>query len=280
MALFTDTRRLLAAAAVASAAAASPVVTAPAAANPDLLVAPTRVVLENQRGGEVILNNIGAEPATYRISLELKRMTPDGQLEEVDPASADPREQAALSMISYAPRRVTLAPDQPQAIRIGIRPPADLPDGEYRAHMLFQGVPDVAPVTEAPTPGEGFSIALTPIYGVSIPIIVRKGQLKAAATIGTVRVVDSDGRKALAVDLARSGDRSIYGRLQVRVAGRGEPVFTANGVAIYGELGSRTFVLPIDEVQAAALHGPVTVDYLESRDGDYFQLASTSVTLP
>lgn len=280
MALFTDTRRLLAAAAVASAAAASPVVTAPAMANPDLLVAPTRVVLENQRGGEVILNNIGAQPATYRISLELKRMTPDGQLEEVDPASADPREQAALSMISYAPRRVTLAPDQPQAIRIGIRPPADLPDGEYRAHMLFQGVPDVAPVTDAPIPGAGFSIALTPIYGVSIPIIVRKGQLKAAATIGAVRVVDSDGRKALAVDLARSGDRSIYGRLQVRAPGRGEPVFTANGVAIYGELGSRTFVLPIDETQAAALHGPVTVDYLESRDGDYSQLASTSVTLP
>ena len=274
MALFTDTRRLLAAAAVAAAAAS------PAAANPDLLVAPTRVVLDNQRGGEVILNNIGAAPASYRISLELRRMTADGQLEEVDPASADPHERAALAMISYAPRRVTLAPDQPQAIRIGVRPPADLPDGEYRAHMLFQGIPDAAPVTDEPVPGQGFSIALTPIYGVSIPIIVRRGRLTAAAAIANVRVVEADGRPALSLDLARSGERSIYGRLRVLAPGRAEPVYSVNGVAIYGELDGRTLTLPVDADTAAALHGPVTVEYAESRDGDFTRLASASVTLP
>ena len=278
MPLFTDTRRLLAAAATTAAVAGA--AASPAAANPDLLVAPTRVVLDNQRGGEVILNNIGATPATYRVSLELRRMNAEGQLEEVDLASADPREQAALAMISYAPRRVTLAPDQPQAIRIGIRPPAGLADGEYRAHMLFQGIPDVDAVTDAPEPGGGFSIALTPVYGVSIPIIVRQGRLKAAAAIGAVRVVEADGRPALSVDLARSGDRSIYGRLQVRAPGQAEPVFAVNGVAIYGELDGRTVTVPISDEAAAALHGPVTVDYLESRDGDFVQLASTSVTLP
>ena len=30
----------------------------------DLLVAPTRLVLDGRRGAEVILNNIGTEPAT------------------------------------------------------------------------------------------------------------------------------------------------------------------------------------------------------------------------
>ena len=58
---------------------------APAQAAGDLLVAPTRVVLDGDRGTEVILNNIGSETATYRISLELRRMTPDGRLEEVRP---------------------------------------------------------------------------------------------------------------------------------------------------------------------------------------------------
>ncbi|MGN6288439.1 MAG: fimbrial biogenesis chaperone, partial [Sphingopyxis terrae] len=37
----------------------------------DLLVAPTRVILDGSRGTEVVLNNIGAEPATYRVSLEV-----------------------------------------------------------------------------------------------------------------------------------------------------------------------------------------------------------------
>ena len=44
-------------------------------------------------------------------------------------------------MIVYAPRRVTLAPRQPQSIRIAARAPQGLPDGEYRVHMLFRAIP-------------------------------------------------------------------------------------------------------------------------------------------
>ena len=54
----------------------------------DLLVAPTRLVLDGRRGTEVILNNIGDEPATYRISVEFRRMTPDGRLVDVTEPSA------------------------------------------------------------------------------------------------------------------------------------------------------------------------------------------------
>ena len=49
----------------------------------DLLVAPTRIVLDGRKGAEVILNNIGDEPATYRVSVEFRRMTPDGGLVDV-----------------------------------------------------------------------------------------------------------------------------------------------------------------------------------------------------
>src|SRR5574339_368409 len=74
----------------------------------DLLVAPTRIVLNGSRGTEILLNNIGEDVATYRISVELRRMSPDGMLHDVtDPSAA---EQTAQSMIVYAPRRVTLAP--------------------------------------------------------------------------------------------------------------------------------------------------------------------------
>ena len=95
---------------------------APAHAAGDLLVAPTRIVLDGARGTEVILNNIGTETATYRISLELKRMDAAGRF--VDVAAPTPREAETLAMIAYAPRRVTLPPNRPQAIRIGVRAPA------------------------------------------------------------------------------------------------------------------------------------------------------------
>ena len=275
MTLFQTTRRILGAAAVAAAA------TGPAQAAPDLLVAPTRVVLEGQRGAEVILNNTGDEAATYRVSLEVKRMTPDGQLETIAEDTADPHERQALAMISYAPRRVTLAPNQPQAIRIGVRAPADLPDGEYRAHMLFRGVPEARSVTDAPVPtAGGVSIRLTPIYGLSIPIIVRQGRLQSAATLGDVALADGPDGPALNVHLTRTGDKSIYGQLRVRSGGAAEPVTLVNGVAIYTELTDRDVVLRLDPAEAAALHGPVTVDYLENRDGTLSLVASKAVTLP
>jgi P pilus assembly chaperone PapD len=44
----------------------------------DLLVAPTRIILNGSRGTEIILNNIGDDVATYRVSVELRRMTADG----------------------------------------------------------------------------------------------------------------------------------------------------------------------------------------------------------
>ena len=75
----------------------------------DLLVAPTRIVLDGRRGAEIILNNIGDDTATYRVSLELKRMKPDGTLETV--VAANDREKAAEAMILYAPRKVTLPPN-------------------------------------------------------------------------------------------------------------------------------------------------------------------------
>ena len=85
----------------------------------DLLVAPTRIVLDGRKGAEVILNNIGDEPATYRISVEFRRMTPDGSLVDVPEPTAE--DKLAEDMIVYAPRRVTLAPHQPQSVRVTAR---------------------------------------------------------------------------------------------------------------------------------------------------------------
>lgn len=252
---------------------------APALAAGDLLVAPTRVVLDGPRGAEVVLNNIGDEPATYRVSLELKRMTADGTLEEVAPENATPAEQAMLDMLFYSPRRITLPPNQPQTIRIGVRPPAGLPDGEYRAHLLFRAVRDAVPVAEPAAAGSGVSIALTPIYGVTIPIIVRQGSLTATAAIANPRI-ESDGEEhALRFDLSKQGNRSVYGEVIVERPGAAEPLLVARGIALYAELDRRVVTLPVTAEQAEALRGPVRIRYLEDRDAGGATLAEVSGVL-
>src|SRR5688572_22228449 len=157
-------------------------VPAPLAAQGDLLIAPTRLILDGRRGGEVLLSNVGSEEATYRVTLELRRMTPDGDLEQVDETQANVSERAALEMVRYAPRRVILPPGEPQAIRISARPGAELPDGEYRVHMSFSALPKVRPVDQAAdSPAQGVSFNIIPVYGITMPIIIRKGALEVTA---------------------------------------------------------------------------------------------------
>ncbi len=239
---------------------------APAHAVGDLLVAPTRLVLDGKRGAEVILNNIGAEPATYRITLELRRMTNSGQLDDVLPEAGNDKEKAALGMISFAPRRVTLPPNQPQSIRIGLRGIETLPDGEYRAHMLFRAIPVTPAVTDAQNTGGEVKIQIIPIYGVTIPVIVRKGKLTATAALANARLVREKDGSILQFDLSRSGDRSVYGDVRVTKAGISEPLVIAKGIAIYPELKQRIVTLPLTNEQAEKLKGDVTIGYYEPAD--------------
>ena len=234
----------------------------------DLLVAPTRVILDGSRGTEVVLNNIGAEPATYRISLEIKRMTNASGLDEIDEENVTAAERMALDMIVFSPRRVTLPPNQPQVIRVGVRLPEGTPPGEYRAHMLFRAVPDAAPASADPAKpaGDSVSIALTPIYGITIPVIVRVGDLGAGAAIGEAWVSETADGPAFNFDLARTGNRSVYGDIEVTRPGAAEPLLVARGIAVYPEVDARKVSLRVPGELAAKLKGPVRIRYSEDRE--------------
>ncbi|MDQ3074900.1 MAG: molecular chaperone [Pseudomonadota bacterium] len=242
----------------------------------DLLVAPTRIILDGRRGTEIILNNIGDDVATYRVSIELRRMKPDGTLETVTVPTA--RETAAEAMILYAPRKVTLPPNQPQSIRINARAPQGLADGEYRAHLLFRAIPEARPAT-APAPTEGVSFRLTPVYGVTIPVIVRLGNLTATAAIANVAKGNEGGKPSIGLDLSRVGDRSTFGEVRVIKAGVAEPIAVAGGIALYTEIDRRRVTIPIDARFAAQATGAVTVEYVEKTPTGMVTLASTSAIL-
>lgn len=237
---------------------------APAQAQGDLLVAPTRVILDGSRGTEVILSNIGTEEATYRIGLELRRMVDDGRLEPVERVDASSAEEAALGMIRYAPRRITLPPGQPQAVRLAARPGADLPDGEYRVHMSFKGIPKAREATEQAEAASGVSIQLIPIYGVTIPIIVRHGRVEAQVAMTQPAIVQGENGPELLIRLSRAGDSSTYGSLQVTKPGREDPLMLLNGVAIYPEVENREVRIRLTPEQAAEFKGQVRIEYRET----------------
>jgi len=235
----------------------------PAHAQGDLLVAPTRVILDGARGTEVILSNIGADEATYRIGLELRRMTDNGRLEPVEKVDANDIEEAALGMIRYAPRRISLPPGQPQSVRLSARPGADLPDGEYRVHMSFKAIPRPTEVTEEDTQAEGVTLRLIPIYGITIPIIVRHGDVEAQVALTQPSIVQGEKGPELAMTIERAGESSTYGALSIVKPGLPEPIVLAGGIAVYPEIGSREVRINLTEEQAALLRGPARIEYRE-----------------
>ena len=258
--------RKVAATAATIAAVGTLALAAPAQAQGDLLVAPTRVILDGSRGTEVILSNIGSEEATYRIGLELRRMNEEGDLVPVETDDANSVEEASLAMIRYAPRRIALPPGQPQAVRLSARPGADLPDGEYRVHMSFKAIPRPSEVTQEDASAQGVTFRLIPIYGITIPIIVRHGRVEAQVALTQPSIVEGENGPELAMSITRSGESSTYGALTIFKPGQSEPAVSLGGIAVYPEIGSRDVRFRLTPEQVVALRGPVRVEYREFPD--------------
>ncbi len=264
--MFLNTLRNLTTIAASFAAFGALSIATPAQAQGDLLVAPTRVILDGSRGTEVILSNIGAEDATYRIGLELRRMTEEGRLEPVEKVEANDAEEAALGMIRYAPRRINLPPGQPQSVRLSARPGAELPDGEYRVHMSFKAIPRPREITEEDTQSEGVTFRLIPIYGITIPIIVRHGRVEAQVALTQPSIIQGEDGSEFAMTIERSGDSSTYGSLSVVKPGFDKPIPLAGGIAVYPEIGTRQVRIKLTPEQVAALKGPARIEYRELED--------------
>ncbi len=237
----------------------------------DLLVAPTRLILEGRtRTAELALVNIGSQPATFRISLMHMKMLEDGDLKEIE--KPGPEEVFADSLIRYSPRQVILEPHVVQTVRVQLRLPENLGDGEYRTHLLFRGVPPPEAVTpvDPQQQTEGFRIRLTPIYGVSIPLIIRHGETKAAVTLSNLAMQPASGDQpaVLHVQINRNGNRSVYGNMTVRFTPKGgkeQVVGLANGIAVYTPLAYRAANLPLHPPAGVKLaNGRVRVTYVDA----------------
>ena len=138
-----------------------------------LLVAPTKVVFEgNKSTQELVLRNRGADVATYRISVVNREKNPEtGRMEDIELSGYE--NGYADQMIRYSPRTVVLRPGEVQTIRVALKKPDDLPNGEYRTRMVFQAVPpplDIEKQVEENT--EEVKLELRAVYGISIPIKV------------------------------------------------------------------------------------------------------------
>jgi hypothetical protein len=238
----------------------------------NLLITPRRVVFEgSKRSFDLNLANIGQDSATYAISLVQIRMTDDGGFETItDP---DPGQRFADRFIRYFPRSVTLGPNESQVVKIQLVRTNELSAGEYRSHFYFRAVPKSRPLGESDIARDttSLSVRLTPIFGITIPVIIRSGETSVNVVLSDLSLrLEDDTDPRLSIVFIRSGNMSVYGDLAVdHISPQGTitRVGIANGVAVYTPNTIRRFQFNLNRVQGVDFRtGTLRVIYSASSD--------------
>lgn len=242
------------------------------AAQGNLLINPVRVVFEgNKQREEITLANTGQDTAVYAITFVQYRMTPDGAFEQIE--APDPGQHFADPYLRYFPRRVTLAPNESQVVRMQLRRSPDMVDGEYRSHMYFRAVPDERPLGEDPALEDSTAIGvrLVPIFGITIPVIIRHGETTLSADFSHLELAkNNETQPSLRFTIARNGNISVYGDVTVVYEAPGAEavqIGVVRGLAVYTPNTSRNFNLPLTIPEGVDLNqGRITIRYSSSSD--------------
>jgi P pilus assembly chaperone PapD len=254
----------------------------------NLMLFPTRIVFDkNQRAAMVQLINNGTETATYRISLVNQRMSEAGELGVIDAPA--PGELFADKLLQYSPRQVTLEPGVAQTVRIVVRKPADLADGEYRSHLKFDRVLAASGgsnVEEAGKDAADIGVSIQIALGASMPVIVRHGAAAASVALSQLALESPPGAQAtmLALQFSRSGNASVYGDLVVSFTPRGgveREVGKVGGIAVYAPNPTRKTQVRLHPPEGGRFeHGTLRAVYRMRPDAGGGVLAQAELALP
>lgn len=202
----------------------------PLTTNASISLDPTKIVFDGRIRSEVVsVINQTDQQRTYRVTLENKRLSPEGKFQSSDLMGID--NEFADSIIRYSPRQFTLKPKQVQTVRLLLRKPANLNDGEYLTFFKVAEVLDQqqSNIENLNSDAEGVSVRLIANYSISIPVHVVHGDASATVNIANSEWLDND---KLRVKIERQGNRSVRGQLIARL-NSGEIVARLNNATLY-----------------------------------------------
>jgi len=215
----------------------------------DLMVFPKRLVFEGAtKTSELNLANIGKDTARYNISFVQYRMNEDGSFTEIQ--APDEGQNFADKFLRYYPRSIVLGPKESQVIKIQLTKTNLMTPGEYRSHIYFRAVPNAKPLGEEEKKDTTtVSVRLIPVFGITIPTIIRVGESTTKVTLSDLNFsFKNDTLPVFGLKFNRTGNMSVYGDLSVDYispSGKKTNVGKANGIAVYTPNPARRFMLTL-----------------------------------
>ncbi len=216
--------------------------------NAEIMMLPTRVVMENNdRSSTVVIKNTGDATGDFDIDLVDMKMGEDGMV--VPYAAGETPQYSAIPLIHIAPKSVTLKPGESQNVRLLLRKPETLEPGEYRAHVKVRLVNDNADEPKAASKDAVISVKANLV--IIIPVIVRNGATNLTMGIEDAKLArDKNGNASVNLYLTRQGNRSSMGDISVTCShgsAKPEVIKFFPGVSVYRPTEKRFLSVPLDE---------------------------------
>jgi hypothetical protein len=254
-------------------------------AQSDLLVTPFRVVFEGNKQKELLnLVNMGKDTTVYSVSFVQKKMNEDGSFVNIEELVPD--QNFADPFIRIFPRQITLGPQEAQTIMVQYRRKADMAAGEYRSHLYFRSEKNYKALGDksGDKDPKSLSVQLIPIYGMSIPVIIRTGETNVSATLSDLKLeAQDDSYQNLNLNINRSGNISLYGDIQVEFIpdqGKAYVIAAVTGVGVYTNLNRRNISMRLDLPKGEKLtKGKLKVTYSIGGDEKASIYASSSLVI-
>ena len=183
-----------------------------------VLVAPQSVVLSNrERTGTVELYNPSARATeiTIRAVYGHPTTTSDGDLTLEIVEKPDSTQPSAAGFVDAFPRRLILAPNQRQTVRLLARPPAGLAEGEYWARLVIAARDAEAPA--APSDSTGVSIGLTFEVRTIIAVNYRNGAQRTGVQLGDLSALSRADSLVIRAPMQRTGTAAWIGMTTVKL---------------------------------------------------------------
>ncbi len=221
-------------------------------ARSDLMIMPVYAMFtDRSRTADITLVNTSDEEAVFRLGWLYQRQNEDSTYTQQE-TPIDPALDFQKSVF-FSPRQVTLPPSGKQNIRLSLRRPADLPDGEYHAHLRMQSVGSNDRSINTPPPKEGVTVGVGVNIGFAVPVFVRVGKYDATATIVEPTFMPPpkpDAFPKLQMYLERSGKHGTMGKVDVfwtPAGGKEKKIGTLNNVNVFTEVTRRRVQLTLTE---------------------------------
>jgi hypothetical protein len=210
-------------------------------------------------------------------------MTEDGNFVLIE--KPEEGQMFAEPYLRVFPRKVTLAPRESQVVRLQLKRKPDMLSGEYRSHLYFRAEKETSPLSlGVKKDSKLMSVQITPVFGISIPIIIRSGEVNATSALSDLRIeMQQDTITNLKFEINRTGNISVYGDIVAEYLPlKGKPVELglARGVAVYTGINKRSFSVRLNAPKGVNLEsGRIRLRFTSPKDSPYVLYAEKELVL-